>query len=171
MAPLVVLSAGTHAQVRSLQAELAVPLARSLGLVWGDQWQNLSCADPPHRALQLLADLPVCESPGLVGLPLDPGLVLQCGGHWAEALGAWRQPALMLLAAGQLETGLPAAMTALLKHWQVPLVGLVQGGGPWDREARRRDGLPWLGAISPGQGAWDPQLGQVLAAALKDRSA
>jgi hypothetical protein len=47
-------------------------------------------------------------------------------------------------------------MTSLLKNWQVPLVGLVQWGEPWASAERRRDGLPWLGAlqaeqISPGQ--------------------
>jgi hypothetical protein len=80
-------------------------------------------------------------------LPLDPGLVLQGFGHWAEALGAWRQPVLLLLAAEQLQTGLPAAMAALLDQWQVPLAGLVQAGGPWQPDLRRGDGLPWLGTL------------------------
>jgi hypothetical protein len=38
-------------------------------------------------------------------------------------------------------------MTSLLKNWQVPLVGLVQWGEPWASAERRRDGLPWLGAL------------------------
>ena len=38
-------------------------------------------------------------------------------------------------------------MTSLLKNWQVPLVGLVQWGEPWAAAERRRDGLPWLGAL------------------------
>jgi hypothetical protein len=42
-------------------------------------------------------------------------------------------------------------MTALLKNWQVPLVGLVQWGEPWASAERRRDGLPWLGALQADQ--------------------
>jgi hypothetical protein len=96
----------------------------------------------------------------LLGLPLDPGLPLAGGGHWAEALGAWRQPALLVFSAEQLQTGVPAAMTSLLKNWQVPLVGLVQWGEPWASAERCRDGLPWLGALqaeqtSPGQASLD----------------
>jgi hypothetical protein len=80
-------------------------------------------------------------------LPFDPGLVLQGFGHWAEALGAWRQPVLLLLTAEQLQTGLPAAMAALLAQWKVPLAGLVQAGGLWQPDLRRGDGLPWLGTL------------------------
>ena len=40
---------------------------------------------------------------------------------------------------------------ALLKNWQVPLVGLVQWGEPWASAERRRDGLPWLGALQADQ--------------------
>lgn len=50
----------------------------------------------------------------------------------------------------QLATGLPAAGTALLRQWRVPLLGLIQWGGRWDPEARRHDGLPWLGALAAG---------------------
>jgi len=48
----------------------------------------------------------------------------------------------------QLATGLPAAGTALLQRWQVPLVGLIQWGGPWNPIARRQEGLPWLGCLA-----------------------
>jgi hypothetical protein len=43
---------------------------------------------------------------------------------------------------------LPAAGTALLQRWQVPLVGLIPWGGPWNPVARRQDGLPWLGCLA-----------------------
>jgi len=95
-----------------------------------------------------MAQLSRCPDPWLASLPLDPGLALDGGGHWAELLGAWRQPSLLVLEHGQLATGMPAAGTALLQRWQVPLVGLIQWGGPWDQEARRRDGLPWLGCLA-----------------------
>jgi hypothetical protein len=99
----------------------------------------------PQKAM---AQLSLCPGPWLAALPIDPGLALDAGGSWAELLGAWRQPSLLVLEHVQLATGLPAAGTALLQRWQVPLVGLVQWGGPWDLDARRRDGLPWLGCMA-----------------------
>ena len=137
--PLVLVGAGAAAAVAALQAEAGPPLASALGLPWG---KPLAIEQPP-QSLASLAE----QGPGLVPLPLDPGLVLQGFGHWAEALGAWRQPVLLMLKAEQLQTGLPAAMGALLAQWQVPLAGLVQAGGPWQPELRRGDGLPWLGTL------------------------
>ncbi len=155
MTLLVVLSAGPAAQVKALQADLAQPLAQALQWTWDDRWQHLGPGDDPNRALQQLQPSSGKPAPGLrpalLGLPLDPGLPLVCGGHWAEALGAWRQPAVLVFSAEQLQTGVPAAMTSLLKNWQVPLVGLVQWGEPWASADRCRDGLPWLGALQAGQ--------------------
>ncbi|MFN5695775.1 MAG: hypothetical protein ACK486_01920, partial [Cyanobacteriota bacterium] len=54
----------------------------------------------------------------------------------------------------QVSGGWPAAATALMGQWQVPLLGLLQAGGPWDAAARRRDGLPWLGQEGSGSLAW-----------------
>ena len=48
-----------------------------------------------------------------------------------------------------MATGLPAAGTALLERWRVPLLGLLQLGGAWEPLERRRDGLPWLGWLPP----------------------
>lgn len=81
----------------------------------------------------------------LAVLEIDAGLALPAGGRWVEALGAWRQPCLLVIGADQLACGWPAAATALLQSRQVPLLGLLQWGGDWDTTARRRDGLPWLG--------------------------
>ncbi len=81
----------------------------------------------------------------LAVLEMDAGLALPAGGSWVEALGAWRQPCLLVIGADQLACGWPAAGTALLQRWRVPLLGLLQWGGEWDTTARRRDGLPWLG--------------------------
>ena len=100
-----------------------------------------SPADDPARVLAVLAGQP----PGwLLALPIDPGQELIGGGCWAEALGAWRQPALLLITP-QVPAGAPRAYHALLQSAGVPLLGLVQIGGSWDPEIRRRDGLPWLG--------------------------
>ena len=155
MTLLVVLSAGPAAQVKALQADLGQPLALALQGSWDDRWKHLGQGDDPNSALQQLqppgGEPALGPRPALLGLPLDPGLPLAGGGHWAEALGAWRQPALLVFSTDQLESGLPAAMTALLKNWQVPLVGLVQWGEPWASAERRRDGLPWLGALQADQ--------------------
>lgn len=137
---LVLLAAGAAAALAALQGQAAPALSRVLGL------PLLAPLDPlaPDAALAALAAGP----PGLVPLPRDPGLPLADGRHWAAALGAWRQPALVLLAAEQLDTGLPAALTALLQQRQVPCLGLVQWGGSWRPEQRRLEGLPWLGWLS-----------------------
>ena len=114
----------------------------------------------PDPAPQALATLLAPPGPWLAALPLDPGLPLAAG-SWAEALGAWRQPTLLVVDSSQLATGLPAAATALLERWNVPLLGVMQWGGRWDPAARRRDGLAWIGQLaeprdpdrSPGSGA------------------
>ena len=143
--PLVVVAGGAAMAVTALQHRAAPALAAALGLPW---WEPLR-PESPQVALAGLAG----RGPGLVPLPIDPGLPLEGGaGHWAEALGAWRQPALLLLAGEQLNSGLPAAMTALLLQWRVPLLGLVQADGPWEAPARRGDGLPWLGNLDGAEG-------------------
>lgn len=103
--------------------------------------------DATPQADAALAGLQQQPGPWLAPLPLDPG-VWRPGGSWAEALGAWRQPCLLVIGAGQLASGLPAAGTALLERWRVPLIGLLQGGGRWDAALRRSDGLPWLGWLA-----------------------
>ncbi|MCX5968561.1 MAG: hypothetical protein NTV57_13155 [Cyanobacteria bacterium] len=120
---------------------------------------RLSPLDDPNSALAARRHAAASEGdatsrhpdhgPGWVEvLEVDAGLALPPGGSWAEALGAWRQPCVLVIEAGQLATGWPAAGTALLQHWRVPLLGLLQWGGTWDAMARRRDGLPWLGIVA-----------------------
>ena len=89
----------------------------------------------------------LCGGGWLASLESDVGLALADGRSWAEALGAWRQPSLLVIPAPQLSSGVPAAATALLRHWQVPLLGLLQWGGAWQAGPRQRDGLPWLGLL------------------------
>lgn len=137
-----------------LAQRLAGPLALSL--------HRLSPLHDPNVALAALerAVAGAAEGPpwrpdrgpaGLAVLELDPGLSLPAGGRWVEALGAWRQPCVLVIEAGQLACGWPAAGTALLQQWRVPLLGLLQWGGTWDGLARRRDGLPWLGSAVDGE--------------------
>ncbi|MFM7550888.1 MAG: hypothetical protein ACKO8I_18905 [Cyanobacteriota bacterium] len=142
--PLVLVAAGSAAEVTARLALAAPPLARSLGL---PLLPALAPLQQPDRALALLAA--AGSAGGLVWLGVDPGLALGDGCPWAQALGAWRQPTLLLLDVAQLDTGAAAATTALLRQHQVPLLGLIQWGEPWQPERRRLEALPWLGALAP----------------------
>lgn len=155
---LVLVAGGPQPAVAGLQAQVAPALAQALGMRLLEPLQPL-CPDGALEALTARAG----EEPVLAPLPRDPGQPLADGRHWAAALGAWRQPVLLLLDGEQLETGLPAALAALLQQWQVPCLGLVQWGGSWDPQARRRDGLPWLGPLTSGG---DRELGLALRQAV-----
>lgn len=106
------------------------------------------------------------SAPGwLLPLGLDPGAELAQPGCWSEALGAWRQPVLLQLPASEAGSGLARAYAALLAAAGVPLVGLLQLGGPWQPERRRLDGLPWLGwlpAEAPLAGSPDEEATEAL---------
>ena len=116
----------------------AADLARLLQL----PLQPLEAGGQPD---QVLAALTAVAEGWLAGPLLDPGRCLGAGTSWAQALGAWRQPTLLLIPADLLDTGLPAAGTALLQRWRVPLLGLLQLGGAWCPQRRREEELPWLG--------------------------
>ncbi len=170
-AALVLLAVGRPSKVAARLAQAAPPLAEALGLPLA---APLAPADPQAALAALAAAASAVGGtlPQLVPLPRDPGHGLPDGSHWAEALGAWRQPVLVLFTARQLDSGLPAATTALLERSQVPCAGLLQWGGTWDAARRRLDALPWLGG-QPQGGHGDPEhLRRALAlrwAQLEDR--
>jgi len=141
---LLLLGCGTARDLHAQQRQAGPQLARLLQL----PLQPLNDPSHPQRSLAALA-----TNPGswLAPLGRDPGLALPGGGTWAEALGAWRQPCVLLLPAPQLASGLAAATTALLRQERVPLLGLIQWGGPWCPRARVQDGLPWLGWLADGE--------------------
>ncbi|MFM7312071.1 MAG: hypothetical protein ACKO0M_02705 [Cyanobium sp.] len=125
----------------------------------------------PDRSLsRLAAEACAGQRPWIAALPMDVGRPLADGGTWAQALGAWRQPVVLVIPAVQLGTGLPAAGTALLRQWQVPLVGLLQWGGLWQPGPRQADGLSWLGMLPEGPAAAeaDPSLSLALRLRLGD---
>jgi hypothetical protein len=122
-------------------------------------------ADPQADPQAAMAQLAAEPQGWLLPLGLDPGAGLALPGCWSEALGAWRQPALLQLPAAEAESGLARAYTALLVAAGVPLVGLVQLGGPWQPERRRVDGLPWLGwlpAETPLAGSLEEETAEAL---------
>jgi hypothetical protein len=137
---LVLLACGTPPQVTALQAAVGPAVAEALQ-------RHLVAALPVEPGPQAHAALAELPPNALVPLPQDPGRTAADGSHWAELLGAWRQPCLLLISADQLDSGVAAATTALLQQWQVPLLGLVQWQGSWDRGARLADRLPWLGVL------------------------
>ncbi len=142
---LLLLGLGRRQELEGLAA-----VAARLAAAEGVALRELAGADDPDAGLAALTA--AATGPWLAALPVDAGLPLERGGSWAEALGAWRQPCLLVLRGEQMDTGLPAAGAALLEHWRVPLAGLVQVGGDWQPMMRRRDGLPWLG--------WLPEIGE-----------
>ena len=90
----------------------------------------------------------------------DNGVLLQlCGDAAAagavdsfsclEILALRQQPVVILVSACEDGTipGIAPAYTALCKQLSVRLIGLVQLGGSWKPDERRRDGLPWCGWI------------------------
>ncbi len=121
-------------------------VARQLARVLERPVLELDTGSGPDAALARLGEqAEACGDGWLAGLESDVGLALAEGRCWAEVLGAWRQPVLLVIPAAQLASGIPAAATALLRHWQVPLLGLLQWGGAWQPGLRQREGLPWLG--------------------------
>lgn len=161
-ASLVLAGVGAESALATLLDGAGPALARALACPLAAPLDPLQ----PDRALAALVSAPAA----LVPLPRDPGAPLADGRHWAAALGAWRQPLLLLLAPHQLETGIPAAFTALLHQHQVPLVGLVQWGGAWQPEQRRLEGLAWLGWLpdQPQHGG-EVEAAAALAAAVRCR--
>jgi hypothetical protein len=146
-------------------ALLLPPVAQRLAALTGVPLVSIPAPGHPPQALAALAAL---GGGWLAPLPLDVGLSLEQG-SWAEALGAWRQPTLLVWAAPQLATGLPAAATALMERWAVPLVGLLQWGGDWEGRGRRQDGLPWLGRLAEQPQADNGGEEEALLAALERR--
>ena len=116
----------------------------ALSKFWGGELIELSCFEPPA---QILNALPNKE--GLAHLKGDAALAHSNGSSWLEALGAWRQPTVLMvmpLISGDIP-GLAAAYVALCKELRVPLLGVLQVGGQWNRNQRINDGLPWCGWI------------------------
>jgi hypothetical protein len=142
--PILLAATGTRLAVTGLLAEAAPPLAAVLSLPLAS-WPEAERG--PEAGLTALAAPEASPKARLVCLSWDPGLLLPDGRPWAEALGAWRQPVLLLIGAEQLASGVACATTALLTARGVPLAGLIQWGEPWQAEERRRDGLPWRGAL------------------------
>ncbi|MEB3333802.1 MAG: hypothetical protein VKP70_02335 [Cyanobacteriota bacterium] len=148
---LVVVGAGLEATVGRPDAP-AARAARLLALTLGLPHHHL---EDPWSPPGPLGELGGAQGGWLASLPLDPGQPLTHGDTWAEALGAWRQPTLVTIAAPQLASGAAASTLALLRQWRVPVLGLLQWGGAWNADHRRRDGLPWLGRLA------EPRPGEV----------
>jgi hypothetical protein len=168
---LVLAAMGRRPAIAALLEATAPALATALAL----PLRGLTPPEAPSEALaRVHAPTPDADSGWLAPLPLDPGLPLPANGCWAEALGAWRQPCLLLVRGNELDTGRPTAAVALLGQWRAPLLGLVQWGGAWSEDERRGDDLPWLGWLPGPEDAPDgltPQGDEALSRCLLEASA
>ncbi len=113
---------------------------------WGGPLGHSSCEDSPSKSLRDIA-----KSKGLILLHGDAGKLHPEGLSWLEALGAWKEPVILLAIPspnGDIP-GTAASYCALTRYFSVPLLGIVQIGGVWDIKQRKIDGLPWCGCIKP----------------------
>lgn len=107
-------------------------------------WRDHGVGECPQTVLQQTA-----ESSDLLRLSGDPAELHASGGTWLQALADWQRPTLLMVRA-RPDGGIPgsaAAYAALAERVQLPLLGVVQLEGEWDRASRIRDGLPWCGWI------------------------
>jgi len=118
--------------------------SHALTKVWGGGIAECSCDDSPKKRINKLI-----HSAEMVVLFGDPGSYLPDEGSWMEALGARRVPTILVAtphSSGSMP-GSAAAYAALCDHLRIPLIGVVQFGGPWEPKQRFLDGLPWCGRI------------------------
>ncbi len=118
--------------------------SQSLSNVWGGSLIEFSCKESP---INVFSSLP--QEEGLARLLGDASIERPFGGCWLEALGAWRQPVILIVDSTSLEevSGIASAYCALCKSFCIPLIGIIQLGGNWDPNKRSQDGLPWCGWI------------------------
>lgn len=92
----------------------------------------------------------MASPPRLIRLAGDPGSLHHEGSSWMDALAAWKCPVILLGSPrpdGVMPGTIPA-FTSLCETRGMVLLGLIQLGGLWLPEVRKRDGLPWLGWLS-----------------------
>ncbi len=116
----------------------------ALSQSWGGRLFQYRCEQNPTKILNSLP-----AENGLAHLVGDAAMTQHYGFSWLEALGAWKQPTVLLASPLPVESlsGMAAAYVALCEVQSVPLIGIVQLGNPWDASLRRLDGLPWCGCI------------------------
>ncbi len=115
-----------------------------LAKAYGCKLDAQDCSSNPH---DFLAQTSIGSS--MTMLYGDAARTHSEGISWLEALGNWKKPVSLLvkpLITGEMP-GSAAAYLALCEKLSVPVVGIIQVGGKWEPNLRRRDGLPWLGLI------------------------
>ncbi len=117
----------------------------ALTKAWGCELIHRNCDMNPRKVLEEIS-----FGSDLVLLEGDAAVTRGTNSSWLEALGAWKQPIVLLaspLSSGEIP-GNVRAYGALCKELCVPLIGVVQIGEPWDEKTRRVDELPWCGLIN-----------------------
>tara|TARA_B100000700_G_C15055988_1_gene862843 strand:- start:3290 stop:3823 length:534 start_codon:yes stop_codon:yes gene_type:complete len=112
---------------------------------WEGRFFQFSNNDSPVNVLNSFS-----KKSGLAALYGDPGVFQSQTGSWLEALGAWKQPTVLVTTTRENDAvpGSAAAYVSLCESMSVPLLGLVQFGGRWSPDERKLDSLPWCGWIS-----------------------
>jgi len=120
----------------------------ALSALWGGFLNQFTCYDSPNKVLN---DLP--DEDGLILLKGDAGQSYYEGPSWIEALGAWKKPVILFVSptVSGNTSGIAFAYEALCKKLSIPLIGLVQIGGPWNIEKKKFDNLPWCGWLPSNQ--------------------
>ncbi len=117
--------------------------SKALSNCWGGDLMQHCCGEDPNNVLKSLIG-----RRGLVRLSGDVAMSHpKRAGSWLEALGAWRQP-LVLMCEPNLSGDIPgnvAAYAALCSSLSAPLIGIIQVGGCWKSSQRVSDSLPWCG--------------------------
>lgn len=117
----------------------------ALSRYWNNEFRKISCEQSPNEEISLLN-----QKDGLFQLEGDAASANHEGGCWLESLGTWKIPTILMVLSSSDGSvpGIASAYVALCKSLSVPLIGIVQLGGYWDRKRRSLDGLPWCGKLS-----------------------
>ena len=119
-------------------------VSKTLSIHWGVELLRVSTNQSPN---EIIGSLP--KENILVEMIGDVAMLHSSGSTWMEALGAWKAPVILFVSpnsSGKIP-GIAAAYVSLCKNLSVPLIGIVQLGGPWNQYERRLDSLPWCGLI------------------------
>nr|AUG32729.1 hypothetical protein PLO_756 [Paulinella longichromatophora] len=115
-------------------------LSRQLSLMYQE-------ADPRVDPYKILKILHSRRTPQLVTIIGNRSQSLGLLVEWSKALGATKQPCILLLSdtEGFSISSKAAAHQALLEKYGAPFIGILQIGGTWNPVERRCDGLAWCG--------------------------
>ncbi len=119
-------------------------ICNEMARIWDCKTVQQDCKTDPNRTFERMED-----GFQLVQLKGDAAKTIKDGSNWLEALGAWKKPTLLMTCPcpNNEISGEVTAYAALCEKLSVPLIGIVQVGGKWNKSLRKKEGLPWCGKI------------------------